>query len=125
MTSSPVASLSMLNLDCSDPSVLAHFYAAVLGWDVTYSEGDYAMISDGKTSIGFGRVAGYTPPAWPDTTASKRYHLDLSVPDMARAEAACVELGATVPEFQPGGERWRVLLAPGGHPFCLCQATAS
>ena len=32
-----------------------------------------------------------------------------------------LELGATLPEFQPG-ETWRVLLDPSGHPFCLTQA---
>ena len=29
------------------------------------------------------------------------------------------ELGASLPDDQPG-ERWRVLLDPVGHPFCLC-----
>jgi hypothetical protein len=23
------------------------------------------------------------------------------------------------PDHQPGGDRWRVLLDPAGHPFCL------
>jgi predicted enzyme related to lactoylglutathione lyase len=101
---------------------MAEFYHAVLGWDIAYNEGDYAMISDGHTSIGFGRVDGYAPPAWPDRTASKRYHLDLSVPDVDAAARDCVAAGATVPEFQPG-ETWRVLLDPAGHPFCLCRAS--
>lgn len=124
MTTKPIASLAMVNLDCADPSALAQFYAGVLGWDVTYSDNDYGMISDGKTSIGFGRVEGYNPPPWPDEGSSKRYHLDLSVEDMGAAEGQCVELGAKVPEFQPGGERWRVLLDPAGHPFCLCRASS-
>ena len=32
-----------------------------------------------------------------------------------------MELGAVVPEAQPG-ETWRVLLDPGSHPFCLTKA---
>ncbi|USY17364.1 hypothetical protein NE857_18635 [Nocardiopsis exhalans] len=28
-------------------------------------------------------------------------------------------LGAHKPEEQPGGDRWRVLVDPAGHPFCL------
>jgi predicted enzyme related to lactoylglutathione lyase len=110
----------MVTLDCQDPPVLATFYATILGWDVTHSEEEYAMITDGATSIGFGRVEGFTPPAWPDTTSTKRYHLDLLVDDLTRAEATCRTLGASVPDFQPGGERWRVLTDPSGHPFCLC-----
>jgi hypothetical protein len=29
-----------------------------------------------------------------------------------------LELGAAKPEFQPGGDRWRVFTDPAGHPFC-------
>jgi predicted enzyme related to lactoylglutathione lyase len=124
MTTSPVASLSMLNLDCPDPGAMAAFYAAILGWEVTYSDEEYAMITGGETSIGFGRVAGFTSPAWPDTASAKRYHLDLQVDDLSRAEAACRDLGAAVPDFQPGGNRWRVLTDPAGHPFCLSARKA-
>ncbi|MGH9129744.1 MAG: VOC family protein [Acidimicrobiales bacterium] len=78
------------------------------------------MIRNGSTAIGFGRVEGYAPPAWPDSSSPKRFHLDLYVDDLASAEAACRELGANVPDLQPGGERWRVLTDPGGNPFCIC-----
>jgi predicted enzyme related to lactoylglutathione lyase len=122
---SAIASLSMVNLDCQDPPAMAAFYAAVLGWDVTYSEKEYSMVSDGATSIGFGRVDGFTAPSWPDATSTKRYHLDMQVDDLASAEAACRELGAAVPDFQPGAERWRVLTDPAGHPFCLCAKQPS
>jgi predicted enzyme related to lactoylglutathione lyase len=124
MTTSPIASLAMLNLDCHDPGAMAAFYAAILSWEVTYNHEEYAMITGGQTSIGFGRVAGFTSPAWPDTTSAKRYHLDLQVDDLARAEAACRDLGAAVPDFQPGGNRWRVLTDPAGHPFCLSARKA-
>ncbi|HMK97754.1 MAG TPA: VOC family protein, partial [Acidimicrobiales bacterium] len=93
----------------------------VLGWEVTYSDENYGMVSDGTTSIGFGKVEGYAPPSWPDTGAPKRYHLDLQVEDIDDAARKCEALGAQVPAFQPGGDRWRVMLDPGGHPFCLCR----
>jgi predicted enzyme related to lactoylglutathione lyase len=115
-----VATLAMLNLDCADPRALAEFYHGVLGWEITHSEADYAMIGDGRTNIGFGRVEGYAPPNWPDEEAGKRYHLDLYVDDLDKAEARCLELGAAKAAFQPGGERWRVLTDVAGHPFCLC-----
>ena len=60
--------------------------------------------------------AGRTRPS------PKRYHVDLEVADVTRAVDRCLELGATKPDFQPGGKSWTVLTDPGGHPFCLCQA---
>lgn len=114
-----IATLAMVQLDCEDPRVLAGFYHGVLGWEVTHSEEEYAMISDGSANIGFARVPGYEPPSWPQDD-TKRYHLDLYVDDLDTAESACRELGATRADFQPGAGRWRVLLDPAGQPFCVC-----
>lgn len=116
-------SLAMVNLDGPDPRVQAAFYGALLDWTVVHSEPEYAMISGEGAPIGFGRVDGYVPPPWPGESgagAQKRYHLDLGVDDLAAATERAVELGATVPDDQPGEGRWRVLLDPVGHPFCLC-----
>jgi predicted enzyme related to lactoylglutathione lyase len=111
----------MVNLDCADPRGLAEFYHQVLGWEITHAQDEYAMITDEKgTSIGFGRVDGFTPPRWPDDASPKRYHLDLSVDDLEKAAELCTALGAGQPDFQPGGDRWRVLTDPAGHPFCVC-----
>ncbi|HEX5595120.1 MAG TPA: VOC family protein [Micromonosporaceae bacterium] len=115
-----IGDLIMINLDSPDPRAHATFYERALGWEVTHSDDQYAMISNGNTSIGFGRVEAYQPPQWPDTTSGKRYHLDLYVDDLAKAEEECLRAGASRPDFQPGGERWRVLTDPAGHPFCLC-----
>ncbi|MEH0825645.1 VOC family protein [Micromonospora sp. CPCC 205714] len=115
------ADLAMVNLDSSDPAAHAQFYHRVLGWKITHSEPEYAMISspDG-VSVGFGRVAGFVPPRWPDETSAKRYHLDLYVDDLTVGEKEFVGAGATKPEFQPGDGRWVVLLDPVGQPFCIC-----
>jgi predicted enzyme related to lactoylglutathione lyase len=114
----------MVNLDCADPRGMAGFYSALLGWETPYCEDDYSMVSNGSTSIGFGRIDGYAAAPWPDDQHAKQYHLDLRVENLAQAEARSQELGATVPEFQPGGDRWRVLLDPEGRPFCLVPAPA-
>lgn len=119
-TMTGIATLAMVNLDCANPARLAEFYHHVLGWEITHSQDEYAMITGDGTSIGFGRTEAYAPPAWPDSDGRKQYHLDLYVDDTEKAVARCVELGATKPEFQPGGERWTVLLDPDGQPFCLC-----
>lgn len=114
------ASLAMINLDAEDPASLATFYSQVLGWDVLHSEAEYAMIGDGLTSIGFGKVPGYSAPGWPQETAPKRYHLDFYVDDLDKAQEQALALGATKPSDQPNADRWRVLLDPAGHPFDIC-----
>jgi predicted enzyme related to lactoylglutathione lyase len=114
------ASLAMVSIDCADPRELAAFYHQILGWEILHSEQDYAMIGDGSLSVGFGRLDGYTPPRWPDPGAPKQFHLDFYVADLDKAEAACLDAGAAKPDHQPGADRWRVLVDPAGHPFCIC-----
>jgi predicted enzyme related to lactoylglutathione lyase len=114
------ATLAMISLDAQDPAGQARFYSAVLGWEVLHSEGEYAMIGDGSTSIGFGKVPGFSGPGWPDEATPKRYHLDFYVEDLDKAEEMALSLGATKPSEQPQPDRWRVLLDPAGHPFDLC-----
>jgi hypothetical protein len=46
-------------------------------------------------------------------------HLDLAVDDLDEAEAEALRLGAHRAAEQPAPDRWRVLLDPAGHPFCL------
>jgi catechol 2,3-dioxygenase-like lactoylglutathione lyase family enzyme len=115
-----LATLAMVNLDCAEPTAMVDFYRDVLGWEITYRDENYGMVNGNGTAIGFGKVADYQPPRWPDADSPKRYHLDLYVDDLDKAEASCRELGAGKPEFQPGADRWRVLTDPAGHPFCIC-----
>lgn len=117
-----IASLVVVDLECADPAVLAEFYRQVLGWDVTLHGPEFAEISGGGNRILFSRVEGYEGPGWPDSLAPKRYHLCLQADHVAEAVEHCLELGAEKPVFQPGGDRWTVLIDPSGHPFCLAQA---
>src|SRR5262249_9098968 len=51
-------------------------------------------------------------------------HLDLSAGDeLDMPETQVVELGATRAEMQPHPDRWRVLIDPAGHPFCITTVT--
>jgi len=117
-----LANLVVVDLECAEPALLADFYHQVLGWDVTLSQDGYAEISNGSTRILFTRRDGYEGPGWPDSAAPKRYHLCMRADDVASAVKRCLEMGASKPEFQPGGDRWTVLTDPAGHPFCLAQA---
>lgn len=113
--------LAMVTVDCEDPRALATFYTELLGWESTYESDEAVMLSGGEgAALGFGRVEGFEPPAWPDEHGRKQFHLDLNATDIAHVEERAVALGATVPDHQPG-ETWRVLLDPAGHPFCLAD----
>ncbi|WP_265447416.1 VOC family protein [Flexivirga meconopsidis] len=118
--SAPTASIAMVSIDCDDAKAMADFYSAVLGWPLAYAddEGNYAMLQDGDQRLGFGKTPDYQRPDWPNH-GSKQFHLDLGAEDVDGTVARCVELGATKPDEQPGGDRWTVLLDPAGHPFCV------
>ena len=119
--SSAHATLAMTTIDCADPEREARFWAAALGWDVAHADGDYGMVVNGSQRLGFGRVEGWQAPEWPNPSGTKQFHLDLAVDDLATAEAALAELGATRAEPQPSTD-WVVLRDPDGHPFCLTRA---
>lgn len=108
-----------VTLDCPDPARLAEFYSQLTGMKVSYSSDDYAGLSGEGPAIGFQRVADFQAPKWPGQDVPQQFHLDFSVQDLAAAQEWVIELGATKPDHQPGGERWAVLLDPAGHPFCL------
>lgn len=117
-----IAALKMLTLDSSDAARDARFWSAVLGWEIAHVEDAYAMLrGPAGLAMGFGTLADHQAPGWPNQHGSKQFHLDLAVDDLEASAARCVELGATLPEDQPG-ETWRVLLDPSGHPFCLTLA---
>ena len=119
----PTAALSFVNIDCANPARQARFYAAALGWDVTYSDDNYAMVEGDGVRIGFGKIEGFRPTPWPDEAAAKRFHLDLQVDDVDEAVENLLAIGASQPDFQPGGDRWTVLLDPDGQPICLSSPT--
>ncbi|WP_345495420.1 VOC family protein [Nocardia callitridis] len=56
---------------------------------------------------------------------ARRVPLDFTVEDLDETQRLLAGFGAVVPDFQPGGERFRVLLDPAGHLFCLATVRAS
>ncbi|WKD31425.1 VOC family protein [Streptomyces xanthophaeus] len=117
----PLMRLTAITLDCADPQALAAFYARATGFEPhPRSDGDFAGLTrEDGLFLGFQRVDGYRAPQWPDPSLPQQSHLDFTVDDLDEAEAALLELGAGRPEYQPGGDRWRVLTDPAGHPFCV------
>lgn len=105
-----------VSLDCADPSELAEFYLGLLGGRLLWSRFTSVGVQTPGLLLIAQRVAPYRPPSWPGSSV---VHLDLTAgtePD--GSERLAVALGAQVVDSQPD-PRWRVLLDPAGHPFCL------
>jgi catechol-2,3-dioxygenase len=116
----PIAKVAAVSLDCADPGVLAAFYLSLLGGQPLWHSGGSVGIRVPGLVVVLQRVADYQPPAWP---GSSLVHLDLApASSLAAAVTAAVQAGATLASFQPD-PRWRVLLDPAGHPFCLTTVT--
>ncbi|GGV10124.1 VOC family protein [Streptomyces spectabilis] len=102
---------------------LADFYAAALGTEVSATFPDehgtdvaFAFYV-GEAMHLFYTSASFTAPNWPEDPLP--FHMDLVFDDARAAEERLLELGATKPDFQPGGEHWTVLFDPSGQPFCV------
>lgn len=105
-----------VSLDCPDPDQLAQFYLRLLGGRILWTS---------PTSVGLQvpglllipqRVADYRRPAWPGASI---VHLDLSAGrELGEPVERAIALGAQLVDDQPDA-RWRVLLDPAGHPFCI------
>ncbi|WP_229076264.1 VOC family protein [Actinoplanes sp. DH11] len=106
-----------VSLDTDNPQQLADFYSKLLDAEITYTSDEFVYIQ--TPGIGFVKVDKHVPPTWPNPDVPKQSHFELGVDDLDAGEAAVVALGATKPEFQPQPDRWRVLLDPAGHPFCI------
>ncbi|WP_231859285.1 VOC family protein [Actinoplanes missouriensis] len=106
-----------VSLDSDDPQAHADFYSRLLDAEISYSSETFAFIQ--SAHLGFVKVEKHVAPTWPNPDVPKQSHLELGVDDLDSGEAAIVALGATKPEFQPQPDRWRVLLDPAGHPFCI------
>lgn len=109
-----------VTLDCAEPQALADFWAKALDGKIAYTSENFVGVeTPSGLWIGAYRIDGYEPPEWPDGPPPKQYHLDISVTDLDAAEQSALDLGARKAEHQPEPDRWRVLLDPAGHPFCV------
>ncbi|GAA4567541.1 VOC family protein [Planotetraspora kaengkrachanensis] len=119
---SGIARMRSIVLDCPDPKALADFYAALVGWKIVRVDDDWVTVSDGgPIRLCFQLAPDHKPPVWTDPEHPQQFHLDVTVDDLAEAEAAVLALGAVKHAHQPGADDgFTVFLDPAGHPFCLC-----
>lgn len=108
-----------VSLDCADPGPLAAFWAAILGGEVAFTTANAVGVRSDAVWLAAIKIPDYRPPSWPDPDIPKQIHLDLGVTDLESAVAEAERLGARSAMSQPAPDRWRVLLDPAGHPFCL------
>jgi Glyoxalase-like domain len=114
--------VAAVSLDCADPALLADFYVRLLGGQVLWRKETSVGIRVGSTVLVSQRVANYRPPTWPGTSI---VHLDLTAgDDVDGPTERAIALGAQLADPQPD-PRWRVLLDPAGHPFCITPFAAT
>jgi len=126
-TPAPVGRLGATSIDCPDPARLADFYGALLGMRrlVEAPDGSVIAIGDGAQTLAMMRVDDYVAPTWPEPGQLQQMHLDVSVTDLDDAVTRAVTLGAREAGHQRDPGRWRVLIDPAGHPFCLTTVGAN
>ncbi|MGW7051728.1 VOC family protein [Streptomyces sp. NPDC054887] len=117
-----VAKLGAVVLDCPDPQALARFYAPLLGGVPEVTDGGKWVDLTGYegTPLAFQEAPGFVPPRWPSPDGSQQFHLDLTVDDLDAAEERVLALGAKPLDAADPDRSWRVYADPAGHPFCLC-----
>lgn len=128
MGNEPNIKMYAVTLDCKDPHKLAAFYAALLRWEIAFYDEEYACVGapgakqGAYPGITFQKNEDYCPPVWPEKPDAQQQmaHIDFAVNDLEQAVQHAVDCGATVAGEQ-FSDRWRVMLDPAGHPFCLCQ----
>jgi catechol-2,3-dioxygenase len=116
---SAIARFGAISLDSKDPHKLGQFYRALLDFEIRYESEEMVVLQGAGVMLTIEHVADHRPPDWPGNKVPKQMHLDLFVTDLDTAETAAIECGAVKADVQPAPDRWRVLLDPSGHPFCL------
>ncbi|MFF8816765.1 VOC family protein [Leucobacter sp. NPDC015123] len=129
MTSPITVTRTTFALDCPDAVALAEFYAALLGWEVSFDPDDDHWVevqpplgTPGSHFLAFQQVENYRAPEWPEGSVPQQAHLDFYVPDLESAASAAVAFGARRHEVQPSQSGSFIVFAdPAGHLFCLCK----
>lgn len=118
---SRVGTLASISIDCPDTDALAVFYRNLLGLEEAFATPDRGVIclAGAGPMLTLMRVEEFVAPSWPAGPQHQQMHLDLAVDDLASAVSAAIALGARESEHQPAPDKWRVLIDPIGHPFCL------
>jgi predicted enzyme related to lactoylglutathione lyase len=116
--------LSHLVIDAADPSALARFWAAALGWQVTFEDPDEVVIEPSDATGPDGQVAMVFVPVPDPKVTENRVHLDLastSLDDQATQVDRLRSRGARPVDVGQGDVPWIVLADPEGNELCVLE----
>lgn len=113
-----------ISVDSTDPGPIAHWWADLLGWRITFEDADEVVLEPPAGSPEEGVVADILFIRVPEPKAVKdRLHLDLRPGDQAAEVARAEALGATRVDIGQGDDvTWVVLADPDGNEFCILRA---
>jgi catechol 2,3-dioxygenase-like lactoylglutathione lyase family enzyme len=120
--------LGCFTLDSDNAEELADFYQKLLGWTIRFVNTDdgckFVGIMDDKKDkiLLFQEDENYVRPVWPteDGKQQQMAHLDFFTDDLEKDVGHALACGAKLAETQYS-DKWRVMLDPAGHPFCIEQ----
>ncbi|MFJ4333923.1 MULTISPECIES: VOC family protein [unclassified Streptomyces] len=116
--------LTSVVVDAADIRKESSFWHRLLGGSLTTPTPTHHFVqAPGLPVIVVQSAPGHTAPDWPDG-GLQQMHLDFGVDDLATADRAAIDAGATrlrpadgvTPQTRTGS---RVYASPAGHPFCL------
>ena len=126
-----VSRFSELAIDCHDTRRVADFWCAVLGYEITDTDGDLIEIAPQKPDREALRAGPVPPPlvfaTVPESkTIKNRIHIDVSPIDSSQEdEVARIEaLGARRIDIGQGDVHWVVMADPEGNEFCVLRSLA-
>jgi predicted enzyme related to lactoylglutathione lyase len=100
-------------IDCSDPELVATFWARLLGRPIVGRKGPYVWLKrlGGGAGLGFQRVSELK-------IGKNRVHLDISAPDIRAVKDRIEALGGQqIDGYEDGG--FLVMADPEGNEFCV------
>ncbi len=113
-----------MSFDSTAPGPIAHWWAELLGWRITFEDADEVVLEPPAGSPEDGVAADILFVRVPEPKAVKdRLHLDLRPDDQAAEVARAEALGATRVDIGQGDDvSWVVLADPDGNEFCILRA---
>jgi predicted enzyme related to lactoylglutathione lyase len=108
-------------VDAVDPSALASFWAALLNWEVSYTNGEEVGVT-APPDDGWDLDLVFVPVADPKTPVKNRVHLDVAsaAPDHQMAQVThALTLGAVHADIGQRNVPWVVMADPEGNEFCV------
>lgn len=118
--------LGCVTIDTNNADELADFYQKLLGWTIRFTNTDEGLkfvgLVDEATGLTllFQEDSDYVQPVVPTRQGAQQQmaHLDFHTDDLEKDVSHALACGARLSDTQYSN-KWRVMLDPAGHPFCI------